>query len=167
MTNAATSSHSISPNNTSFIGDTSSSQKSPDVRGKAVALYDSTPSSQNELTLIQGRLILVLRRHCEGWLYARDSQNRSSGIVPEEFVLFLKTNEESKIHSHSEASADEKREQKTDSQLARLLAPVSNHILPDDLVNHETFKRLISKHAGLCMLALTLNVVMFRILISP
>lgn len=61
-----------------------------EVHGRAVALFDFVRENDNELPLVEGQIILVSYRQTEGWLVAEDPRTGERGLVPEEYVRFLR-----------------------------------------------------------------------------
>lgn len=61
-----------------------------EMHGKAVALFDFEPENNNELSLIEGQIVMVLYRKGQGWLVAQDLKTGESGLVPEEYVRILR-----------------------------------------------------------------------------
>jgi hypothetical protein len=61
-----------------------------EVHGRAVALFDFVRENDNELPLVEGQIILVSFRQTEGWLVAEDPRTGECGLVPEEYVRFLR-----------------------------------------------------------------------------
>lgn len=60
------------------------------MHGKAVALFDFEQENENELPLIEGQVIWVSYRQCQGWLVAQDPSTHEIGLVPEEYVRLLR-----------------------------------------------------------------------------
>ncbi|KAH7588468.1 SH3 domain [Nakaseomyces glabratus] len=67
------------------------------VNQKAVALYDFEPENDNELGLKEGDVIFISYRHCQGWLVAQNDTQTKTGLVPEEFVSYLDSEESDSV----------------------------------------------------------------------
>lgn len=64
------------------------------VNRRAVALFDFTPENGNEVPLVAGQVVYITYRNGEGWLVAED--DNGSGLVPEEYVELLESDDEAK-----------------------------------------------------------------------
>lgn len=64
------------------------------VNKRAVALYDFEPENDNELGFHEGDILFISYRHGQGWLVAENQARDKTGLVPEEFVSFIETEEE-------------------------------------------------------------------------
>lgn len=64
------------------------------INQNAIALYDFEPENDNELPLVEGDRIFISYRHGQGWLVAETMDHTRTGLVPEEFVEFLKVGED-------------------------------------------------------------------------
>jgi hypothetical protein len=53
---------------------------------RAIALFDFASENENELSLVEGQVILVQYRHVQGWLVAQDVKTGKTGLVPQNFV---------------------------------------------------------------------------------
>ena len=61
------------------------------VNQRAVALYDFEPENDNELKLAEGEIVFISYKHGQGWLVAENESRSKTGLVPEEFVSYIQS----------------------------------------------------------------------------
>lgn len=66
---------------------------SDEINRRAVALFDFEPENDNEVALREGQVIWISYRHGQGWLVAEDPDSGENGLVPEEYVEILYTDD--------------------------------------------------------------------------
>ncbi|CCK68170.1 adaptor protein NBP2 KNAG_0A05020 [Huiozyma naganishii CBS 8797] len=63
------------------------------VNHRAIALYDFEPENDNELELKEEDVVYISYKHGQGWLVAENEQRTKTGLVPEEFVSYIESDE--------------------------------------------------------------------------
>lgn len=68
-------------------------QSSDEINLRAIALFDFEPENANEVALKEGQMIWISYRHGQGWLVAEDPNTGENGLIPEEYVEILYSDE--------------------------------------------------------------------------
>ncbi|CDO94003.1 unnamed protein product [Kluyveromyces dobzhanskii CBS 2104] len=63
------------------------------VNRRAIAMYPFVPENDNELELKEGDVVYISYKHGHGWLVAENNDRSKTGLVPEEYVQLLESEE--------------------------------------------------------------------------
>lgn len=76
-----------------------------ELNGQAVALFDFAPENDNEIALHAGQQLWINYRYGQGWLVAED-ESGEIGLVPEEYVELVRTEEPKLLLAHLSRESD-------------------------------------------------------------